>query len=100
MTKKIKENIEKARDYSNKNMEFSALKYWKLAFDLEPNSYRQLMYADQLRLCGMCEQAEKVFSSINVEQIPQRFRHFLMPDIRYYHQVFIQSEMIKPSNIW
>jgi tetratricopeptide (TPR) repeat protein len=76
MTKKIKENVKKALDYSDKNMEFSALKYWELAFELEPNAYRQLMYADQLRLCGMCEHAEKIFSSIDLEQIPQHFRHF------------------------
>lgn len=67
--------IKKAREYSDKDLPFSELKYRKLIYTKTGKASHQFWYADALRLCGYSKQSEEMFSSVSIRQIPKEYRH-------------------------
>ncbi len=71
--KHIKELKDKANFYSENNLEFSALIYWKELCKLTENEYYKFRLADTMRLCGFTSDSEKIHNTINIEKIPKKF---------------------------
>jgi tetratricopeptide (TPR) repeat protein len=69
--KKYMAQLKKAKSFYEKGMNFSSLKYWEIVLQSNDSTYNRLMYADQLRLCGMYEESELKFLELNQDQIPE-----------------------------
>jgi tetratricopeptide (TPR) repeat protein len=71
----LEQAFKKANRYSNKNLHFSELKYWKIISEKTGYAYCQLRYADSLRLCGFSKKSENVFLLIDVNKIKKENQH-------------------------
>jgi tetratricopeptide (TPR) repeat protein len=69
-------------------MNYSAMRLWKMIWSKESTQYHQLRYADQLRLGGFFEAAEKLLLQMDIDKILERKRfiyHLYLSQV-YYEQ--------------
>ncbi|MES2777620.1 MAG: hypothetical protein V4722_25805 [Bacteroidota bacterium] len=72
---KLQSAVNKAKAYSNRNLPFSEMHYWKSIFEKTGSTSYQFRYAEALHQCGFYNESEKVYSEIAVNKIPKSYKH-------------------------
>ena len=62
-----------AVEWSGKDWAFSAAHAWEKVVKTTPTAFNLTQYADNLRLCGKWTEAEKVFETVNIDEIPEGY---------------------------
>jgi tetratricopeptide (TPR) repeat protein len=60
----------KADTYDKSNWSFSSALIWQKIVEMSSTTWNLLQYADQLRLSGKFEKAEKILKNININDLP------------------------------
>lgn len=63
-----------ADKYDDKDWSFSSAKAWEKAVEKNPTAFNKIQYVDQLRLTGNYLKAKQIIESIEINEIPDKFK--------------------------